>query len=359
MHLSSRHWITHSILRQKPFAKHAGIKTIGNISFQLRFYEKILNHKNNTEMKKIIVSIGMLLFAGIAFLQCERSDDQISSNSSSLKLLGVSNIKVQNGMLCFDSWDHYESTIHTLAAACENHVAQYIDSISTILNCDNDSIINCKIEEDGFSQFTPLHDFADELHFNSLYNKLENEENVWMEDTSATEYPFGNTSLERYQTALHNENGDVVIDGKIYNPDKKKEDGCIKKGQKSKNSNLFLLSNGRYGYLHGEIKTNAVSFSASTSLYQIKNGKVRKCFGRGLGVADGGKKLTTCDYYYQTIHEINMKGNVKTRPSIPLCYESVYETITSHPNYLYTYSPLLWSDHAFSTTNTVIHLTLP
>lgn len=310
-------------------------------------------------MKKIIVATLILLFAGIAFVQCERADDQISNTSSSPKLTGVSNIKVQNGMLCFESWGHYESTIHALAAACENHVAQYIDSINSMYNCDNDSIINCKIEEDGFNQFTPLHDFADELHFNSLYNKLENEENVWMEDTSATEYPFANTSLERYQTALHNENGDVVIDGKIYNPDKSIDDDCPKKGKKNNKSNLFLLSNGRYGYLQGEIKTNAVSFSASTSLYQIKNGKVRKCFAKGLCVANGGKKLTTCDYYYQIIHEINMKGNMKTRPSIPLCYVSVYETITTHPNYIYQYSPLLWSDHAFSAASTVIHLALP
>ncbi len=311
-------------------------------------------------MKKKIVDTLIILFAGIAFVQCERADDLTSNYSSStFKQIGVSNIKVQNGMLCFDSWDHYESTILALAAACENHVAQYIDSISTLLNSDNDSIINCKIEDDGFSQFAPLHNFADIFHFKSLYNKLENEENVWMEDTSANEYPFGTTSLERYQTALHNENGDVVIDGKIYNPDKKNEDGCEKRGEKTQKSNLFSLPNGKQGYLKVQIKTNAVSFSASTSLFQIKNGKVKRCYARGLGVANGGKKLTTCDYYYQTIHEINMRGNTKIRPLIPLCYVSVYETIRSHPNFIYQYSPLLWSDHAFSASNTVIHLTLP
>ena len=85
--------------------------------------------------------------------------------------------------------------------------------------------------------------FFKPLNFQSLYNVLEAEEIEWLEESTDSPSPFETTLLERYQSALHNLDGDVMIEGKVFNPDKAVEDDCKMSGSVSGMSPIFIYNN--------------------------------------------------------------------------------------------------------------------
>lgn len=113
-------------------------------------------------MKKttMLVLALVAIFTGLLFPACEKERGAPQSSSiQTLKEKGVLDIKMQDGMLCFDSWEQYENTIYYLAESCENHVAHYYDSICSVTGTDDEEVFNMCAEKDGFSQFKPLRFF--------------------------------------------------------------------------------------------------------------------------------------------------------------------------------------------------------
>ena len=223
--------------------------------------------------RNFVVMAFTALILGLCCMSCEKENNTAENTSPTLKNLKISDIKVQDGMLCFESWEQYEQTIHALAEACENHVAKYIDSIIEVLGTDDEEAINEQIAKDGFSQFTPLHDFAASLHFNSLYNLLEKAELQWMNDVNAKpeDNPFDNVAIDRYETSLYNEYGEIVIAGETFNARCfNRPLGCKQSGHVTGNSEVFVY-NDKNRYIHGRLSTNTLSISASTTLYNKKN----------------------------------------------------------------------------------------
>ncbi len=299
----------------------------------------------------------LAIFTGLLFSGCEKEGNSKQSSSiPTLKDRGVFDIKVQDGMLCFDSWEQYENTIYYLAESCENHVAHYYDSICSVTG-DDEEVFNMCAEKDGFSQFKPLHDFSNALNFQSLYNVLEAEEIKWLEESTDSLSPFETTLLERYQSALHNVDGDVMIEGKVFNPDKAVEDDCKKHGNIPGKSPDYIY-NGKTRFIEGKLSTTAVSFSAHTTAYTKKNGKKSLWLTKGLGVSDWGNKLSVCELCYYDNFLMPMQGKSKNRPLLPLCYVFVFETIHQIPNYIHPYAQLLHSSHWHSLSGISFQLAL-
>lgn len=260
-------------------------------------------------------------------------------------------------MLCFDSWEQYENTICYLAESCENHVAHYYDSICSVTGTDDEEVFNKCAERDGFSQFKPLHDFSNALNFQSLYNVLEAEEIKWLEESTDSLSPFETTQLERYQSALHNVAGDVMIAGKVFNPDKVVEDDCKMSGSVSGMSSIYTFNN-KTRFFKGKLSTTAVYFYANTTAYTKKSRKNSLWLTRGLGVSDGGNKLRACETVYYSDFLMPMHGKSTHRPNLPLCYVFVFELIHQIPNYIHPYAQLLHSSHWHSLSGNSFQLAL-
>ena len=310
-------------------------------------------------MRKITILAFMAIFSSLSFSGCEKEGDATQSSFiQTLQNKDVHDITMQDGMLCFDSWEQYENTIYYLAELCENHVANYYDSICSVLGTDDEEAFNTYAEMDGFSQFKPLHDFSNALNFESRYNVLEAEESKWLEESTDNPSPFETTLLERYQSALHNVDGDVMIGGKVYNPDNTIEDDCKMQGNVSGRSLDFTYNN-KTRFIVGKVSTTAVSFSAHTTAYTKKNGKKRLWLTRGLAVSDWGNKLSVCETVYDyTAFLMPMQGKSKYKPNLPLCYVYVFETINQIPNSIHPYDQLLGSSHQHSLSETLIQLAL-
>ena len=244
-------------------------------------------------MKRNFVAITLIaLFFSIALTGCEKEDTSTKNINPSLKNLKISDIKVQDGMLCFDSWEQYEQTIHALAEACENHVANYIDSIIVVLGTDDEEAINEQIAKDGFSQFTPLHNFANALKFNSLYNLLEQSEFHWMNDLNAKpeDNPFNDLEIDRYETSLYNEYGEIMVSDEIYYAKCfNKPSNCKQSGHTHGGTDVFMY-NGKNRYVYGKLSTTTLSISASTTLYNKKaNGNKTLWFSKPYVYLEGKK----------------------------------------------------------------------
>ena len=123
----------------------------------------------------LVVAMGTGIFFG-----CEK-ENNIDSKNNNIKTqksidfnIDFSEINLQNGMLCFNSWEHYESVMEALETACDNYTNDFFQSLKAELgeNVESDEL-NDSADARGFNQFYPLHVFCDSLNFNSLYEYLE------------------------------------------------------------------------------------------------------------------------------------------------------------------------------------------
>ena len=102
-------------------------------------------------MRKITILAFMAIFSSLSFSGCEKEGDATQSSFiQTLQNKDVHDITMQDGMLCFDSWEQYENTIYYLAELCENHVANYYDSICSVLGTDDEEAFNTYAENGWF-----------------------------------------------------------------------------------------------------------------------------------------------------------------------------------------------------------------
>ena len=296
-------------------------------------------------MKKIIVLALTAVFTSAIFTCCEKEDIKGWSNKTS-ESLNLKNITMSNGMLEFPSWESYIATIEALGDECENRTLNYVDSLIEVLGTDDDEILNDAIQKNEFNPFQPLHDFAKSMGFTSMYAVLEDLEKEWMEDPNSAveDNPFMNTELERYQSALHNVDGDVMIAGEVFNPDK-----CINSGGDCKRADSddgrkpFTYKN-KNRLIVGKISTRSAYLSASTTLYTITKNGTKLLWTSGIHVAAGGKKWYTCDAGDVPHNILHLDEKIKDR--VALCHTSVIIPTHSFSCVIIPYPASLLSSHS-------------
>ena len=277
-------------------------------------------------MKK---SLSIILLACITLVVgCEKNNEM--PKNIMVDKVSESEIPVVNGMFSFNSFEEYEAAINALATECENYAKEYYEKVSAELGTDDNDLINDQMQREGFSQFEPIHQFEKRHGITTYHSVLEELERQWMESPTATadNHPFANSYLARYQSALHNSDGDVLIAGEIFNPEAdvtENRDDCEQSAVRRYETTFTY--NGKQRKLLGILRIVTTSVSAESYLYTIKNGKA-SAWSNNIYVGDSGyKRMQDC--YDGPELSINAKHS-----SIWGCAASVVSMTNSHPNYI-------------------------
>jgi hypothetical protein len=272
--------------------------------------------KNNI-LRIAIIAIGIAITSSLVFIACEKDKGtsnknlaQITQANAEIDLSGIdfSKIKQQNGMLQFDSWQQYVDVIEELQSACVEYTQQYIENL-IIKNegKEDENWINDQIEEAGFDQFAPVYAFCNQLIFSSLYLKLATDEKEWQDNPNSTieENPFNAMEIGRYQSALHNEEGLVMIADTVYsfNDDEGIEANSAKLTNTCRTAVIsgekFFTYDGKSRSLHGHLYTNTVAIRAFTDTHYKKGNKWRAWFTK-VYVETSGRKYHICEDWIGT-----------------------------------------------------------
>jgi hypothetical protein len=175
-------------------------------------------------------------------MSCSKTDPANSKSSQNspkrnitiVSGIDYSKITQEKGMLKFQSWQHYAQVIDTLLHFCDNYSQKYFTNIEIVFGKDLDAIdeemLQSQVERDNFYQFDPLYSFCDKLKFNSLFQKLREDEIVSLKNSNTSldealdeANPFDLMCVGYIQSALHNIDGNVIIGDEIFNPKKSNE----------------------------------------------------------------------------------------------------------------------------------------
>ncbi len=157
-------------------------------------------------------------------------------------------VVLDGDMLSFESNEHVEQVLECLEQAYENHQdafeAQYGD-----LSDDEMELIE---EEIGFDDYLPLRDFENALGFASLRNKIEIEEEAWLnnEEPDWDNDPDDHFVVDEVTRTIFSENGQLMVAGELVDVSTLEElqegsadsrsNGC--KTGKSKSQNINYAS---------------------------------------------------------------------------------------------------------------------
>jgi len=181
--------------------------------------------------KKIIITLSIIavaiIGAGIFYACKKKGDEKVTKNMSvdytpDFSLIpNVADIGYEDGMLVFQSVEHYSQTIDALVEICEQYSNWYFEQLENKLGCSikeaDEEVVAKHIVSDNFFPFNPLMQFIKFIGFeNSAYPVLRAEEIQWLanEERFLTEKnPFDAVAAGYVQSALHNSNGFVIIKG--------------------------------------------------------------------------------------------------------------------------------------------------
>jgi hypothetical protein len=222
----------------------------------------------------------MCISSGL-FYACKK-DNIDNSNSRELKIapnsfnsidfnsIDFNRISYENGMLVFESVEHYAQTIDALVEICDQYSANYLIELKEKLGCDieeaDEDIVSVYIIEDNFFPFNPLMEFIELIGFtNSAYPMLRTQEIEWLADEArfeAEQNPFDVANIGYVQSALHNLEGFVFL---------KSYEDFDENGVKVQKSGIVTLGNDISGSLNAShnYNTNADNICE-------KRGKERK-----------------------------------------------------------------------------------
>ena len=123
-------------------------------------------------------------------------------------------VSVENGIFTFDSNQSFYDAFMSLDNAVDQHNANFYDSKT---NLTDEQVENIELQT-NFDEFKPLRDFEINFGFASLRQKIENEENLWMENYTlnpATDPDMLYTEPDDVMRTFFNQNESVKIAG-IY-----------------------------------------------------------------------------------------------------------------------------------------------
>ena len=197
-------------------------------------------------MKKINV-YAMLFIALLSLQSCEKDFDETSKtttkNGKGFKILSYSSPNsrgVVNNILSFDSPEEFEATVDSLEMVFDNFQTQFTNQYVNFSDEDlNDLVINQNLDLEE-----PLSNFETSIAFTSLRIKINQEESTWLQkpDPDFDNCPQFHPVQSHAERSLWNDNGEIIIAGKIYKYDDERtkfitiEDGDIEK--------LILINDG-------------------------------------------------------------------------------------------------------------------
>jgi hypothetical protein len=258
--------------------------------------------------KVIAIAMAVVVCAGTVFYACKKdnlqNDVTAIHKNGSMVVTGIdySRIQKQDGMLKFESWGHYIDVINALQDFCidytQNHIANLIEVHGGVNNEDS---INEWLDNEGFSQFVPIHAFCNALNFTSLYQKLEPEELAWQNNAEAPieENPFVVWEVGCYQSALHNANGYVMVAGKIYktddleNPAGSQKAACRNESVASATRSITMGN--ETGYAHVHCYTNQSFTRAFANPYKYNKKGKRRDWWPPMRIVLSGVKYSDCE----------------------------------------------------------------
>ena len=263
-------------------------------------------------------------------------------------------------MLHFDSWEHYTSVIDAMLEFSYNYIATRIQQIENANPGISEDDLSLIMHNEGVYQFMPLYSFINTLQFdNSAFKTLRTKEIQWINEPQALnkENPFDEMEIGYIQSALHNENGDVMIGNEIFNPKDGSDAKCCPTNKRRDNKINGVWPTYNYDSKKREFRAELHSQQsytyAKTSVYYFnaQNNRIIWCTNIGVWLSgyrysdctegaavavtiDGGKSLRVsviekyCWYFtYPNYLLINPPGGPSVGSShvAPGCFELPYE----------------------------------
>lgn len=253
---------------------------------------------------KIMVVLCITTIAISIFNNCKKDVYQNNDKKDNVETqkhiefdIDFTEIRMENGMLIFNSWEHYYSVIESLINECENYTNDFFENLNVELGGDADEdVLNDSASAREFDQFYPLHVFCDMFEFYSMFCELELQEKQWMdmENPSIDDNPFKNSCFERYQSALHNINGEVIIGGEIFNPlDQEQKVICVTKGYAY--ADHYFIHNNHTKVIDGKLSSSKTQTNGATTLWRYNDNNKLKRWYSSITTQVGGYKGLNCD----------------------------------------------------------------
>jgi hypothetical protein len=304
---------------------------------------------------KVKTKMSLLIIAAcvVAVIACKKENKsngefiKVEKNTTGVLFTDIDFEKIghQDGMLKFESWEHYISVIEALQDVCVAYTQERINNlIAENGGVEDEDYISEKLESESFSQFAPIHDFCAMLQFNSLYQVLEPLDMEWRNnpDASEEENPFIVKNMGRYQSALHNADGFVRIAENVYDTDYFQESSNSSASQKAVASNCRnqstrssspSRSDSKYKYvLHAHCWTSQSFTRSFNNTWKIKrkNGK-RSDWWPSHEIIISGEKYSDCD-------GVNAMNIYSRRTNMWIGYYEVWHVQTRLPAHLHPYN---------------------
>ena len=300
-------------------------------------------------MKKayLIASTALLIiFAAVIFNACKK-EEAIKNNIEAkewqekieymdIPCVDFSRIKkeIDNAkgmpMLHFESWEHYASVIDAMLKFSYNYIATRVQQIRDANQGIDDDDLSLIIHNEGIYQFMPLYSFCQQLQFEkSAFKTLRTEEIKWMNNAQESETinPFDEMGLGYIQSALHNENGDVMIGNEIFNPADYIDAKCCPI-YKHREEWWDYNYNGKKRRMVCKITSTETYTYGKTSMwyYHTYTSDYRVVWCCNISVALSGLRWKVCDEYFSSVSITGSKS----------VFASVVEKYCwySKPNYL-------------------------
>jgi len=185
-----------------------------------------------------LITASITVIAGVIFYACKKDSNEKVTKSMSVDytpdfslIPNIADIGKEDGMLVFQSLEHYGQTIDALVEICEQYSEWYVEQLENKLGCSiedaDEDVVAEYIVADNFFPYNPLMQFIDLIGFtNSLYPVLRTLEVEWMANEErflAEANPFDEATTGYVQSALHDIEGFVIIKG--YSDDEGNEGG--------------------------------------------------------------------------------------------------------------------------------------
>lgn len=179
-------------------------------------------------MKKQILFI-CSLFALVLFSSCEKEMfaeiEAIDVQQAPIKKVVFNlpsegrNSEGSTTMLAFSSVEDFMNTYNNLENAIEVHQDVFYTQYEQL---DDDAFEAMELQE-GFNDYQPLIDFKLQQNFtNSMFEEIQSQMQVWKQSETSTPEndPESLIDFDPIEQVLFNQNGEVMIAGKIYSFDK-------------------------------------------------------------------------------------------------------------------------------------------
>ncbi len=181
-----------------------------------------------------------MLFIALSFIgfisSCKKDENTIKESKfqatvkSNIDYTKIKKIKKEvtgqkgsNYLLSFKNLAVLKATLNDLSRQVEELDSVFVETYKDL----DDEGINQKEEELNFNEEKPLIDFANNLDFNSLYQKIANEEEIWLnnDELDIENDPDNHFIIDEVERAVLNIDNEIMVGDTIY---KLTENGVFK-----------------------------------------------------------------------------------------------------------------------------------